>query len=160
MTSRRVNPVKIEAVIENCRSEGKWQRVVELAEELKIGSPNSYGESQTQMSNHTSVREPLTRKIVSTECLSNFLVGEGKLESYLEDNPPIALNHTKARAGLADARSYLNLVTGDSGRQAGIALDAHLLLAKLLYACGEYADSLENFVKAELNSLAEKELTL
>lgn len=44
MTSRRVNPVKIEAVIENCRSEGKWQRVVELAEELKIGSPNSYGE--------------------------------------------------------------------------------------------------------------------
>lgn len=41
MTSRR-NNVKIETTIENCRSEGKWQRVIELAEELKIGSPN-YG---------------------------------------------------------------------------------------------------------------------
>lgn len=94
------------------------------------------------------------------ECLSNFLVGEGKLESFLESNPPIETNHAKARNGLAEARQYLSLVTGESGRQAGIALDAHLLLAKLLYACGEYADSLESFVKAELNSLSEKELTL
>lgn len=42
MTSRNRNNVKIETTIENCRSEGKWQRVIELAEELKIGSPN-YG---------------------------------------------------------------------------------------------------------------------
>lgn len=42
MTGRNRNNVKIETTIENCRSEGKWQRVIELAEELKIGSPN-YG---------------------------------------------------------------------------------------------------------------------
>lgn len=35
--------VKIETVIENCRSEGKWQKVIELAEELKVGSPSNYG---------------------------------------------------------------------------------------------------------------------
>lgn len=42
MTSRNRNNVKIETTIETCRSEGKWQRVIELAEELKSGSPD-YG---------------------------------------------------------------------------------------------------------------------
>lgn len=42
MASRNRNTVKIETTIENCRSEAKWQRVIELAEELKTGSPN-YG---------------------------------------------------------------------------------------------------------------------
>lgn len=42
MTSRIRNTGKLEAIIENCRSEGKWPRVIELAEELKQGSPN-YG---------------------------------------------------------------------------------------------------------------------
>lgn len=82
------------------------------------------------------------------------------MESFLEENPPIESNFTKARIGLQDAKVYLNMVTGENGRRAGIALDAHLLMAKLLYASGEYEESLENFVKAELNSLSEKELTL
>lgn len=44
MTNRNRNTnVKIETTIENCRSEGKWQKVIELAEELKIGSPANYG---------------------------------------------------------------------------------------------------------------------
>ena len=96
----------------------------------------------------------------STECLSNFLIGEGKLESYLEENPPIESNFAKAKTGLHEAKQSLLLVTGEDGKRAGIALDAHLLLAKMLYACGQYEESLENFVKAELNSLSEKELTL
>lgn len=82
------------------------------------------------------------------------------MESYLEENPPIEENIAKAKTGLQEAQSYLSQVTGDDGKRAGIALDAHLLLAKLLYACGQYEESLENFVKAELNSLSEKELTL
>lgn len=92
--------------------------------------------------------------------MANFLIGEGKLESYFEEHPPIEANFAEARIGLADAKTYLSLVTGDDGKRAGIALDAHLLLAKLLYACGDYEESLENFSKAELNSLSEKELTL
>lgn len=155
MSNRRTaGTVKIEAVIETCRSEGKWQRVIELAEELKIGSPNN-GESYISWDGQISAYHYLL-----LDCLASFLVGEGKLESYLEENPPIESNFTKAKVGLQDSRHYLNLVVGENGRQAGIALDAHLLLAKLLYACGEYEESLENFVKAELNSLSEKELTL
>lgn len=94
------------------------------------------------------------------ECLSNFLIGEGKLESFLEENSPIEANFAKAKNGLFEAKNYLNLVTGEDGKRAGIALDAHLLLAKLNYACGQYDESLENFVKAELTTLSEKELTL
>ncbi|TMW53219.1 hypothetical protein DOY81_001695 [Sarcophaga bullata] len=129
------NTTKVEALIESCRSEGKWQKVIELTEELKTGSPNN-------------------------ECLAHFLVGEAKLESYLDENPPIESNFLKAKNGLQEARRFLNLITGENGQKAGIALDAYLLLAKLCYACGEYEKSLENFVKAELNTLAEKELTL
>lgn len=162
MTSRNRNNVKIETTIENCRSEGKWQRAIELAEELKTSSPD-YGKHPF----HIQIGpQPIELQLLSisctvcVECLSNFLIGEGKLESFLEENPPIEVNFTKAKSGLQDARNYLNLVTGDDGKRAGIALDAHLLLAKLLYACGQYEESLENFSKAELNSLSEKELTL
>ncbi|XP_017835718.1 tetratricopeptide repeat protein 7B isoform X2 [Drosophila busckii] len=133
----RNNNTKVEALIESCRSEGKWQRVIELTDELKTGSPHN-------------------------ECLANFLVGEARLENYLEEHAVNAVdsNFGRAKSGLAEARRYLNLALGESGQKAGIALDAYLLLAKLCYACGEYEQSLENFVKAELNTLAEKELTL
>lgn len=70
------------------------------------------------------------------------------------------MNYSKAKNGLNDAKHYLSLVTGDDGRRDGIALDAHLLLAKLYYACGQHEDSLEHFQKAELNTLSEKELTM
>ncbi|XP_017050346.1 tetratricopeptide repeat protein 7B isoform X2 [Drosophila ficusphila] len=131
------NTTKVEALIESCRSEGKWQRVIELTDELKTGSPHN-------------------------ECLANFLVGEARLENYLEDNALASAdsNFGRAKAGLAEARRFLNLALGESGQKAGIALDAYLLLAKLCFACGEYEQSLDNFVKAELNTLAEKELTL
>ncbi|EDV38152.1 uncharacterized protein Dana_GF13812, isoform A [Drosophila ananassae] len=131
------NTTKVEALIESCRSEGKWQRVIELTDELKTGSPHN-------------------------ECLANFLVGEARLENYLEENALAAADSTfgRAKTGLIEARRFLHLALGESGQKAGIALDAYLLLAKLCFACGEYEQSLDNFVKAELNTLAEKELTL
>lgn len=54
-----------------------------------------------------------------SEALSNFLIGEGKLESFLEENPPIEANFTKAKAGLNDAKRLLISVSGDEGRKAG-----------------------------------------
>lgn len=81
------------------------------------------------------------------------------MEHFLEENPPTEENFEKAKAGLQDAKQSLLSVTGDEGRKAGIALDSHLLLAKLLYCCGQYDESLEHFVLAELNTLAEKPLS-
>lgn len=157
MAGRNRNTVKIETTIENCRSEAKWSRVIELADELKIGSPNYGNFSSYTIFNLSGNNHKLYYYL---ECLSNFLIGEGKLESFLEENAPVEANYAKAKGGLVDAKNFLNLVTGESGKKAGIALDAHLLLAKLFYACGQHSESLEHFNKAELTTLSEKELTL
>lgn len=46
MTGRGRNQVtKLESSIEQCRSEGRWKRVIELAEELKTGYPQGAYES-------------------------------------------------------------------------------------------------------------------
>lgn len=134
MSSRTRSTNKVEVTIEIYRTEGKWDKVIELAEELKNGSAGNI-------------------------CLSNFLIGEGKLESYLEETPPTEENHTKAKIGLGDARHYLELVTGDEGRKAGYSLDAHLLLAKLCYACGQFSEAVEHITSAELSQLTEKALS-
>lgn len=44
-------------------------------------------------------------------------------------------------------------VCGEEGRKAGLALDAHLLLAKLFYACGDFENSLEHFKLSEIDNL-------
>lgn len=51
MASRR-NNVKIETTIESCRGEAKWQKVIELAEELKTGSPNYGNTNMNHFRNH------------------------------------------------------------------------------------------------------------
>lgn len=88
-----------------------------------------------------------------SETLSNFLIGEGKLESYLEENPPIESNYAKAKTGLSEAKRLLSSVVGEEGRKAGLALDSHLLLSKLYYACGDFDSSLEHFKLSEIDNL-------
>lgn len=44
--------------------------------------------------------------------------------------------------------------------QAGVSMDAHLLLGKLHYACGKYADGINSFQQADLHNLSEKKLPL
>lgn len=136
MTSRaKYTSVRIETEIEKNREESNWSKVIELAEQLKERSPDF-------------------------EYLSDFLVGEGRLESYLEEWPPIEANLNRAKLGLLDAKKYLQLASNDMGKKAGVALDAHLLLGKLHYACGQYSEGLHNFKQAELHALPEKKLPL
>lgn len=52
-----------------------------------------------------------------TECLANFLCGEGRLESFLEQTPPIDANISKARNGLAETRRYLMLAANEKDKQ-------------------------------------------
>lgn len=39
-------------------------------------------------------------------------------------------------------------------------MDAHLLLGKLHYACGQYPEALKNYKMADLQNLSEKKLPL
>lgn len=90
------------------------------------------------------------------ETLSNFLIGEGKLESYLEENPPVETNFIKAKSALVEAKKLLSSVCGEEGRKAGLALDSLLLLAKLYYACGEFDKSLEHFKLSDIDGLKQE----
>lgn len=46
------------------------------------------------------------------ETLADFLLGEGKLESFLEEYPPVEENILKAKNGLNDAKKHLlNAIT-------------------------------------------------
>ncbi|XP_068086272.1 tetratricopeptide repeat protein 7B isoform X2 [Anabrus simplex] len=133
MTGKGRSWVRIETEIEKSREESNWKRVIDLAEQLKTRSPNS-------------------------ECLANFLIGEGKLESYLEENPPVEANIFKARTGLAEAKGYLLLTANELGKKAGVLLDSNLLLGKVHYAMGNYQEALNYYNQAELQTLTEKQL--
>ncbi|XP_066988574.1 tetratricopeptide repeat protein 7B isoform X14 [Macrobrachium rosenbergii] len=94
----------------------------------------------------------------SKETLANFLIGEGKLESYLEENPPTEANVSKAKTGLADARRYLLMCIGEPAKKLEVSLDALLLLSKLEYAMGDYEGALGRLTAAGLDQLTEKAL--
>ncbi|XP_076056869.1 tetratricopeptide repeat domain 7 isoform X2 [Oratosquilla oratoria] len=123
---------RIEADIEKSREEANWRKVIELAEQLK------------------------TRNASGVEILANFLIGEGKLELYLEENPPTEANIPKAKNGLSDARHHLLNCTGEHSKK--VSLDALLLLGKLEYALGDYEGSLARLHAAGLDQLTEKAL--
>lgn len=52
-------------------------------------------------------------------CLSDFLIGEGKLENYLEEWPPVDSNVDRAKIGLIDAKRHLNMVINEAGIKVG-----------------------------------------
>ncbi|CAB3221778.1 unnamed protein product [Arctia plantaginis] len=134
MTSRSKNAVRsFETEIEKSREDSSWKKAIELAQQLKARSTQH-------------------------ESLCHFLIGEGKLEAHLDEYPPTKENIERAQRELSDARGYLTLATDEAGKRSGVALDAHLLLGKLNYACGSYDMALKHYELAELNSLTEKEL--
>lgn len=136
MTGRaKSTTTRIEVEIEKNREEGNWLKVIELAEQLKEKSPEFC-------------------------CLCEFLIGEGKLENYLDEYPPVEANVNRAKINLIEAKRYLQQATDETGSKAGVAMDAHLLLGKANYACGLYPDGIKHFKAVELSNLSEKKLPL
>ena len=124
----------IETEIERAREEGNWKRVGELAEQLK------------------------QRPEKQCETLANFLVGEAKLEDFLEEFPPKEKNVSRAKEGLVEARECLMRTIGDEAKKLGVHLDSYILLGKLNYAMGNYTEALRFYERAQLDSLEEKQL--
>ena len=79
---------------------------------------------------------------IGTEQLTTFLLGEAKLEQYLEENPPYEHNASKAKLGLMEAKQLLTLSAGKDRTRATGSMDAQLLLAKLHFACGSSSSQL------------------
>ena len=126
----------LETDIEKAREEGNWRKVVELANQLK--------------------ERPDTVK--QFETLGWFLIGEGKLEEYLEEFPGDQELTREGRDRLKDAKECLCKAIGEDARRLGVHLDSWILLAKLHYALGNYTDTLKYYEKAQIESLEEKHL--
>lgn len=74
-----------------------------------------------------SILKPVLNVFI-LECLALFLIGEGKLESYLDENPPIDVNTIKARSGLAEPKRHLQRTIEEDGKQVNSFL---LLLVQI-----------------------------
>lgn len=70
------------------------------------------------------------------DCLANFLIGEGKLESFLEEVPPLEANVAKARFGLIEVKRFLNVAitkVSDIIRTKDLTL---MLNIRKIFTCG------------------------
>ncbi|KAF2360704.1 Tetratricopeptide repeat 2 [Trinorchestia longiramus] len=137
MTSKSTRNTRLQADFERNRVEANWKKVVELAENFRAQTPSG-------QDGH----------------LALLLLGEGKLELYLEEHPPIPANFQSAKLGLSEAKSYLNQCVCDHEKRMTVSLDAMLLLAKLEYATGDYSAALNRLSNAGLDKLQEKSLTM
>jgi len=126
----------LENDIEKAREEGAWRRVTELAGQLR--------------------ERPDTSR--QYETLGLFLIGEGKLEEYLEEFPAKEKNVAEARVRLREAKDCLEKTIGEEAKRLGVHLDSWILLAKLNFAMGHYSESLKYYEKAQIESLEEKQL--
>lgn len=64
--------------------------------------------------------------------LCNFLLGEGKLELFLEEYPPLESNINKAKIGLSDAKKCLLVAAGELGVKVSYCRTyCHLLIATI-----------------------------
>ena len=135
--AKRVTSAHVEHEIERCRELEFWAKVEELARKLKSNfDPNG--------------------------ALGNFLIGEAKLEQFLQEHPPLRSSGTSdAKNGLKEAKTCLMTTIEDDAKQAkqvGVHIDCFILLGKLNFAEGNYKEALDYYEKANIDALEEKML--
>ncbi|XP_067119530.1 tetratricopeptide repeat protein 7B isoform X2 [Centruroides vittatus] len=96
---------------------------------------------------------------VNLDTLVSFLIGESKLEQYLEEYVPVEQNVAKAKTGLTEAKRYLVSCLSEQGAKLGLVTDTYLLLSKLLFAQGYYDEALNHLAKSGLDKLAERQFS-
>eukprot|EP00095_Tigriopus_kingsejongensis_P000698 maker-scaffold58_size443543-snap-gene-2.14 protein:Tk00698 transcript:maker-scaffold58_size443543-snap-gene-2.14-mRNA-1 annotation:"tetratricopeptide repeat protein 7b" len=124
----------LEVEIERAREDANWHHVIVLAEQLR------------------------QRNDRQLETLGSFLVGEAKLENFLEEYPPKDKHVAKAQEGLLEAKDFLTKTIGDEAKKLGVHLDSYILLGKLNYAMGHHQEALKFYERAQLDTLEEKQL--
>lgn len=134
MSNKPKSASRLESEIEKSRDESNWKKVLDLAEQLR-----------------TRTTTP-----AAFETLANFLIGESKLEQYLEENPPTDQNIAKAKANLIDAKRHLMSSMSGHSSKLGILKDAYLLLGKLHYCMGAYEEAFSNLQSAGLTAVTDR----
>lgn len=124
----KVKPSRLEAEIEKCRAECCWQRALEFARQLVHKSPG-------------------------LEYLVDFILGECRLEEYLEKYPPCEKNISKAISELSESEAFLSRVANGENR---FKFDAQLLLVKINYCRGNYTGAYALLDKAAIDNVTVK----
>lgn len=97
------------------------QRRIKLDESNRTGRAVKRKITKLRLASSDTIRQIVITVYVA-ECLSNFLIGEGKLEQYLEQYPPIEANTHKAKLGLIESKKYLQLAANESGRKVCVKI--------------------------------------
>jgi tetratricopeptide (TPR) repeat protein len=149
----------LENEIERAREEGQWKRVAALAEQFKA-RPAAYAAaaSGAAAAAHGAAQPSAAASASQFQTLANFLIGEAKLEDFLEEFPPNEKNIQAAKDGLNEAKDYLTKTIGEDAKRLGVQLDSYILMGKLNFAMGNYTEALRFYERAQLDSLEEKQL--
>ncbi|XP_064601863.1 tetratricopeptide repeat protein 7B-like isoform X2 [Liolophura sinensis] len=116
---------RLESELEKSRAEENWKKAEELARQLSV-------------------------KSTGQEKLLDFIIGERKLETYLQENAPNEKNIYRARSQLSEAEEYLEPVCQSDSKQK---LEAQLLMGKIHFAKGAYQYALNLYDQAGLETL-------
>lgn len=131
MANKKISTGKLDLDVQRFRDESNWRKVIELAEQHNA----KLGKNGNQNICYISIDIPLSFQFL--ENLIMFLLGEAKLELYLEEHPPYDQQAEKAKVGLMEAKRLLLSSANNEGTKNTASMDAQLLLAKLHFACGE-----------------------
>lgn len=117
--------IRVESEIERNREEGNWSRCLELSAQL----------SQDQGQ------------------LTQFLMGEAKLEKFLDSS-----KEKSAASLLTEAKKHLTSCLAPAG--GPLSMDANLLLSKAYYVSGEYAAALRFIEESGIEAVTKVEKPL
>lgn len=140
---------RLESEIEKCREEGNWQKVLQLASQLVQNT--------------------------AEKCLVQFLLGESKLELYLEicntstNGTAATSSNTSTTVNLYSGENkdklldeaeehFLNCLTINSS--SPLSIDSNLLLAKLYFVRQQFDRSMKSIEKSGIDSVTQIEKTL
>ncbi|XP_027855633.1 tetratricopeptide repeat protein 7B-like isoform X2 [Xiphophorus couchianus] len=117
---------RLETEIERCRSEGKWEQIPEIVEQL---TP-------------------------SKDDLGELLLGESKLQTYLREHPiKQGCSPEGTLAELVEVREHLSAVVDQGNVDADYFQEANLLMAKLCYIEGQHSEVLNVYSRLHLDNL-------
>ena len=123
------NRARIESEIERNREEGNWDRCLDLAQQLGNDQPE----------------------------LINFLIGEAKLEKFLEGNKQSTVGSPSFL--VEEAQEHLKQCLKGSN-SSPLAMDANLLLAKSYYVIGNFEASLKHIELSGIDNINQIDATL
>ncbi|XP_029453647.1 tetratricopeptide repeat protein 7B isoform X3 [Rhinatrema bivittatum] len=120
---------RLETEIERCRCECQWERMPELVKQLSA-------------------------KLIANDDMAELLLGESKLELFLKENPLKEGSSPRApKPKLVEVRKHLAAALDRGNLKPEFIQEASLLMGKLEYVEGDYAEAVAVYGQVGLDDL-------